>query len=101
MIDREQCDGLRPTCSTCTQYEMSNCRYEVEEGQRRSSALKRQLRDLKVIIRELVLATDSHTMYIALQLDVSQFRNLGEIALAIREVASTESSPTSTGSSKT
>ncbi|KAB2569056.1 Nitrogen assimilation transcription factor nit-4 [Lasiodiplodia theobromae] len=89
---KHKCDGQRPTCTRCLTGNRTDCTYDADGDQRRTTALKsriqslsRQVDDLKDIVRGIAAAVDHDQAHAtARQLADQAFLNTSEIAEAFR-----------------
>ncbi|KAJ9647965.1 hypothetical protein H2199_001742 [Coniosporium tulheliwenetii] len=91
-VNPVQCDGIRPTCSSCVAKKRTDCAYDAAGDQRRTAALKQRIRalekqaiDLKAIISGICLSADKDAaILVALQLQADEFRSLDQAASTLQ-----------------
>ncbi|OJD37374.1 fungal specific transcription factor domain-containing protein [Diplodia corticola] len=89
---KHKCDGERPTCTPCLARNRSDCAYDAEGDQRRTSALKgrietlsRQVDDLKDIVTAIAVdPAPQRACETARQLAADGFLNTAQAAHALR-----------------
>ncbi|KAB2580377.1 Nitrogen assimilation transcription factor [Lasiodiplodia theobromae] len=89
---KHKCDGERPTCTPCLARNRTDCAYDADGDQRRTSALKsrietlsRQVEDLKDIITGIAVDPDpQRACATARQLAADGFQNTTQVAQDLR-----------------
>ncbi|KKY22046.1 putative nitrogen assimilation transcription factor [Diplodia seriata] len=89
---KHKCDGERPTCKPCLARNRSDCAYDSDGDQRRTSALKsrietlsRQVQDLQDILTGIAVDPNSHqACATARQLADDGFLNTAQVAHTLR-----------------
>ncbi|KAF2428628.1 hypothetical protein EJ08DRAFT_662412 [Tothia fuscella] len=90
---KSKCDGKRPTCTACANKGRTNCQYDVAGDQRRTTALKQRIDELKTetanlkdIITAICTSADRDALIQIVQtLPASDFRHSAEVAELCRQ----------------
>ncbi|KAH7053501.1 hypothetical protein B0J12DRAFT_698679 [Macrophomina phaseolina] len=97
---KHKCDGQRPVCTSCLAKSRDDCAYDATGDQRRTTALKtriqdlrRQAEDLKDIVRGIVAAPDHEAAFATARMLVAEgFTHTADIANAFRTEQANEES---------